>query len=190
MRRLVPLALVAPTLALGAVLAASPAQAACDSGPLRSELKAAKLVVTGTVTAIEERPRNQLYTVTVKRVYAGSATTTLELRAPSKDAACALPVAKGAEWLFLSDGVSAAPIVRRDGGSTKLSAEAATVVADVLGSGERPAKGGNDPVEVTLEKIDTAKPYGFWQIALPGAVLAGGGFLVLLLARALGRART
>lgn len=190
MRRLVPLALVAPTLALGAVLAASPAHAACESGPLRTELKAAKLVVTGTVTAVEQRATNQLYTVAVKRVYAGSATSTLQLTGPAKGAPCALPVAKGAAWVFVSDGSGTPPVVRRDGGSAKLSAEAATVVADVLGSGERPARNADAPVEVTLEELDAAKPYGFWQIALPGAVLAGGGFLVLLLARALGRART
>jgi hypothetical protein len=190
MRRLIPLALVAPTLALGAVLAASPAQAACDSGPLRADLKAAKLVVTGKVTAIEERPHSQRYTLTVKRVYAGSATTTLEVQGPTAGAPCALPVAKGDDWLFLSDDAAQPPVVRRDGGSTKLSAEAATVVADVLGSGKQPVKGGAAPAEVTLEKVDAPKPYGFWQIALPGAVLAGGGFLVLLLARALGRART
>ena len=189
MRRLVPLALVAPTLTLGAaVLVASPAQAACDAGPLRSELKAAKLVLTGEVTAVEQRAHSQHYTVTVKRVYAGSATATFELQGPAKGEPCALPVAKGSDWLFLSGGAATPPIVRRDGGSTRLTAEAATVVADVLGSGERPAKGG-EPVEVKLEKLDSPQPYGFWQIALPGAVLAGAGFLVLLLARALGRSR-
>lgn len=189
MRRLVPLALVAPTLALGAVLVAAPAQAACDAGPLRTELKSSKLVVTGKVTAIEKRAHSQRYTVTVKRVYAGSATATLELQGPTKSAPCALPVAKGDEWLFLSDGRAKPPVVRRDGGSTKLSAEAATVVADVLGSGKRPSKDAHEPTQVALEKVDAPKPYGFWQIALPGAVLAGGGLLVLMLARALGRAR-
>jgi hypothetical protein len=188
MRRLVPLTLAAPTLALGAVLVASPAQAACDAAPLRSELKAAKLVVTGKVTAIEKHGHGQRYTVAVKRVYAGSSTATLELQAPAKGAACGLTVAKGDDWLFLSDGRLTPPAVRRDGGSTKLSAEAATVVADVLGSGKRPARGG-EPAEVSLEQLDAPKPYGFWQVALPGGVLAGGGLLVLLLARALGRAR-
>jgi hypothetical protein len=189
MRRLVPLALVAPSLALGAVLAAAPAQAACDSGPLRSELTSAKLVVTGKVTDVEQRPHSQRYTVSVKRVYAGSATATLEVQGPLATGPCSLGVAKGDEWLFLSDAADTPPVVRRDGGSTKLSAEAATVVADVLGSGHQPAKNAGAPAEVTLEKVDAPRPYGFWQIALPGVVLAGGGFLVLLLARALGRAR-
>lgn len=189
MRRLIPLALVAPTLTLGAVLVAAPAQAACDSGPLRAELKGAKLVVTGTVTAIEKRPHSERYTVSVKRVYAGSATATLEVQGPVASGPCALPVVKGEEWLFLSDGAATPPVVKRDGGSTKLTAEAATVVADVLGSGKQPAKGGSAPAQVTMEKLDAPKPYGYWQIALPGAVLAGAGFLVLLLARALGRAR-
>lgn len=191
MRRFVPLALVAPALALSGVVVASPAHAACEPGPLRSSLRAADLVVTGRVTAVEERPRSQFYTVAVKRVYAGSASATLEVAAPLPDRNCALPVAEGEDWLFVSTGEAARPVVRADSGSTRLTAEAGTVLADVLGSGTRPSKAAGEPAEVSLERVEeTRRTYGFGQLALPGAVLAGGGLLVLLLARALGRSRT
>ncbi|MDO7868326.1 hypothetical protein [Nocardioides jiangxiensis] len=190
MRRLITIALVAPTLAMGVVLGLSAsAQAACAPGPLRTELKAADLVVTGTVTKVDTLPGRQVYTLAVKRVYAGTAHATLELQAPTADRPCALPVKKGDRWLFLSQGAAKTPVVRGDWGSTELTSEAATVVADVLGSGHRPASGGSATSEVRLTKVGSAEPWGFWQLALPGAVLAGGGFLVLLLARALGRAR-
>ncbi|TCJ22001.1 hypothetical protein [Nocardioides jejuensis] len=190
MRRLITIALVAPTLSMGVVLGLSAsAQAACASGPLRTELKDASLVVTGTVTTIDELPGRQVYTVAVERVYAGTAHATLEVQAPTADRPCALPVKKGDHWLFLSQGAAKTPVVRADWGSTPLSSEAATVVANVLGSGHRPSAGGSGTTEVRLTKVDASEPWGFWQLALPGAVLAGGGFLVLLLARALGRAR-
>jgi hypothetical protein len=186
-RRMLPLALVAP--ALFSVVSAVPAHAACEPGPLRTSLRDGDLVVTGRVTAVEQRPRSQIYTVTVKRVYAGESAAQLEVLAPLAARPCALKVAEGEDWLFVSQGDAARPIVRADWGSTELTAEAATVVADVLGSGTRPSTKPGAPAEVTLARVDDRKSFGYWQVALPGAVLAGGGFLVLLLARALGRSK-
>lgn len=189
MRRIVLLTLVAPLVTLAGLVAAPAAHAACEPGPLPASLRDADLVVTGRVTAVEERPRSQVYTVAVKRVYAGSAAATLEVQAPLAGRPCALDVAKDEDWLFVSTGDAVTPIVRADGGSTVLTAEAATVVADVLGSGTRPSTSGGQQTEVTLARIDESKRYGFAQLAFPGAVLAGGGFLVLLLARALSRSK-
>ncbi len=189
MRRLTLLALAAPALSLGAVTTAAPAHAACEPAPLRTSLKAASLVVTGTVDSVQALPGRQVYTVTVKRVYAGAATPTIEFAAPVAGRDCALPVAAGQEWLFLSDAGADVPrpVVRADTGSTLLTPEAGSVVASVLGSGTVPTAGGAAPSGVTMTKLDAPKRAGYWQIALPGAVLAAGGFLVLLLARALGR---
>lgn len=188
MRRLTLLALVAPAFSLGAVMTAAPAQAACEPAPLRTSLKAASLVVTGRVDSVQELPGRQVYTVTVKRVYAGASAPTIEFAAPVAGRDCALPVETGQDWLFVSDAsATPRPIVRADSGSRPLTAEAGSVVAAVLGSGTLPTADGHAASGVTMTKLDTSKPVGYWQVALPGAVLAAGGFLVLLLARALGR---
>lgn len=190
MRRFIPLALVAPALTVGTLVAAAPAYAACEPAPLRTSLRAADLVVTGEVTAVEKLADRQVYTVKVKRVYAGSSPAMLELQAPAADRPCALPVKKDQQWLFLSQSDPKKLVVRSDWGSAPLSAAVATDVADVLGSGTLPTAGGSTPpTDVTLTRVEQSTTYGFWQLAFPGGVLAAGGLLMLLLARALSGGR-
>lgn len=192
MRRLLLLALVAPLVALGCALAtSSPAAAACDPGPIAPHLREATLVVTGTVTGIEQLPNRQVLTVEVQRVYRGEAPTVLQLQGPTPDRACALPATVGEQWLLVSQGTSSPPAARADWGSQQLTPGIATQVADVLGSGKAPTPAAPPATgEVSLNRVDDSEPHGFWQVALPGAVLLVGGLLILLLARALGRTRT
>lgn len=191
MRRLLLLALIAPLVALGwAFATTSPATAACDPGPIAPHLREATLVVTGTVTGIEQLPNRQVLTVEVQRVYRGEAPTVLELQGPTPDRPCALPAKVGERWLLVSQGTSTPPAARADWGSQQLTPGIATQVADVLGSGKAPTPAAPPTTgEVSLQRVDDSEPYGFLQIALPGGVLVVGGLLVLLLARALGRTR-
>lgn len=192
MRRLLLLALVAPLIALGCALAtSSPAAAACDPGPIAPHLRAATLVVTGTVTGIEQLPNRQVLTVEVQRVYRGEAPTVLQLQGPTPDRPCALPATVGEQWLLVSQGTSTPPAARGDWGSQQLTPGIATQVADILGSGKEPTPAAApESGEVSLKRVADSEPYGFWQVALPGVVLLVAGLLILLLARALGRTRT
>lgn len=187
MRRLLLALLALGFLVVPAVLSSPASAAACAAGPLPADLRAASLVVTGKVTAIEALANRQVYSVTVLRVYQGRAPKTITVQGPTAERPCALAPQVGQSWLLVSQGAASTPVVRGDWGSQKLSAEVAATVADTLGSGKAPsAAAAPVPADVDLTRVDDSRPYGYWQLAFPGAVLVAGGLLILLLARALG----
>jgi hypothetical protein len=191
MRRLLLLALLALGCVLIAPVTSSPAAAAaCAAGPLPANLRDASLVVTGKVTAVEALPNRQVYSVEVQRVYQGSAPKTVTVQGPPVGRPCALAAQVGQSWLLVSQGAATTPAVRVDWGSQLLTADVGAVVASTLGSGKAPsADTAPVPSRVELTRVDDSEPYGYWQMAFPGAVLAAAGLLVLLLARALGGGR-
>jgi hypothetical protein len=174
-------------LAVPTVLSSPASAAACAAGPLPANLRDASLVVTGKVTAIEPVANRQVYSVTVKRVYKGRAPHTITVQGPVASRPCALSARVGETWLLVSQGAAAKPVVRGDWGSARLTADVGAVVASTLGSGKAPsADAAATPTDVHLTRVNNAEPFGFWQMAFPGAILAAGGLLILLLARALG----
>jgi hypothetical protein len=191
MRRLLLLAL----LALGGaclfvapgLIGSSASAAPCAAGPLSADLRAGTLVVTGRITSIDSQDRRQVYSVDVKRVYQGRAPKTITVQGPTADRPCALHAEVGQTWLLVSQGTAATPAVRADWGARRLNTEVGEVVADTLGSGKAPSAAvAPVPSSANLTRVDGSEPYGYWQMAMPGAVLAAGGLLILLLARALG----
>lgn len=174
-------------LAVPTVLSSPATAAACAADPLPANLHAASLVVTGKVTDIEALANRQIYTVTVKRVYKGHAPKTITVQGPVSARPCALSASVGQTWLLVSQGAATIPAVRGDWGSAKLTAEVGAVVASTLGSGKAPSADVQPvPSDVVLTRVDNAEPLGFWQMAFPGAVVAAGGLLILLLVRAMG----
>lgn len=187
MRRLLLALLALGFLVVPAALSSPASAAACAAGPLPADLREASLVVTGKVTAIEELTNRQVYSVTVQRVYQGRAPKTITVQGPTAGRPCALAAEVGQSWLLVSQGAASTPVVRADWGSQKLTAEVGAAVADTLGSGKAPSATTTPvPTDVELTRVDDSDPYGYWQMAFPGAVLAAGGLLILLLARALG----
>jgi hypothetical protein len=187
MRRLLLALLGLGFLVVPAFVTSPASAAACAAGPLPADLRQASLVVTGKVTAIEKLTNRQVYSVTVQRVYHGRAPKTIKVQGPTADRPCALAAEVGQTWLLVSQGAASTPVVRADWGSQKLTTAVGATVADTLGSGKAPTAASTPvPTDVQLTRVDDSEPYGYWQMAIPGAVLAAAGLLILMLARALG----
>jgi hypothetical protein len=194
MRRLLLLVLVA----LGcAFVTASPAQA-CDrpAGPLDQDLEGAPVVFSGTITAVSGNVGQQAgmvsYTVAVDRTWKGGTQVeeTMTVNAPATRQACGLRAAtKGESWLVLGRPVGTGSVATTSYEGTRLLTDrAARQVTALLGIGTA-AGAAPETTEPVLTTLTDDEPAGFWPLALPGAVLALGGLIVVAAARALGRAK-
>lgn len=190
MRRLLLLTLLALSCAW---VSQSPASAACDpAGPLAGDLEQAGAVFSGKVTAAQKGAAGAptTYTVTVQRVYRGQIESEVTVLSPAAAANCGLVgVRIGQDWMFLGTSSPAGILVESDEGSRPATAAVTRLVRQQLGVGRTPipVEPSAEPVAPELTRVADDGAIEFWPLAMPGALLALAGLVVLAAARALGR---
>ncbi len=170
--------------------AAPAAPCSCKVKPLPAALKAADLVVTGTVAALDDDSTPESFTLTLNRVYQGkveTGTATFD-----QSATCpATDLQLGQEWLIVAvqpKAADARPRVSRCSGSRPLTDGALVKVETALGTGSAAPK--PPPPTATFTTIETAGPERFRRLAAPGAAMALIGLLGLVVVRRLVRPRS
>lgn len=189
--RLLRLLLLALLPVAGVAATAAPATAACEAPtrPFPAQLEAAEAVFSGVVASVRPGVRDsRVITVRVGRVWAGSGLTgDVRVRTTTDD--CGLAARPGQEWLLLAGRDDRGRLAStQPSGSRLLSPEVEAAVVRELGEG-RAEPAPAPPAQPELTMVADSEPRGFWSLALPGLLLLGGGLVLWVAARLLGRRR-
>ncbi len=156
---------------------------------LLGHLKAADVVVSGTISAVDDSPRPESFTVRLTRIYRGKVTTpTLTFEqsptCPQRD------VVTGQQWFVLAEqpkADGARPQVSVCTGSVILDGSVTRVVEKTLGTGT--AAPQPPPPSATFTSVEGSGPARFTRMAAPGAAMVVVGLLGMLVVGRLGRPR-
>jgi hypothetical protein len=154
---------------------------------LRRQLRAADLVVSGTISAVDDNPRPESFTVRLSRVYRGEVTTPT-LTFEQSPTCPQLDVVTGQQWYVLAQQPQAAgarPQVSQCTGSVVSDQSVRNLVEKELGTGV--AAPQPPPPTATFTSVETSGPDRFTRMAAPGAAMVVVGLLGMVVVGRLGR---